>query len=486
MGKKKNCQRHPRMSMAELRFAVIGSLLASPPRGHGTLKHAFHMLTFKDFVHPVTHEKCRFAFSTIERWYYQALRANNPTERLARVMRKKKKRNLDLNMVAAWGNLYRDHPSWTIFLLYKNLCDSYALRELDIKIPSYSTFCRLYHDKGWMRLKKPRTRPDGTPLEASVRALLRKKNIEIRSYEAQYVGELWHLDFHVCSRDILLSDGTYTKPKMFAVIDDKSRIIAHAQWYLSESTENLVHGLIQAFCKRGLPRKIMTDNGSAMKGAEFIRGLQKLSIFHEPTLEYSPYQNGKQERWWSTLESQLIAMLENVRNLTLIQLNRQTLEWIELSYHNSIHSEIRMTPMDAFLNQPESVLRDCNSIEMLDQSFMQLIARKQRKTDGTISVDAVRYEIPSAYRHLFKCSIIYPSWNLSNVYLVDAVTEKVIHAIYPLNKTKNSDQKRMHHSPIVNDIPLEELPPTLQKLRIKRNKACLEVPYLPKEELCSE
>ena len=51
----------------------------------------------------------------------------------------------------------------------------------------------------------------------------------------------------------------------------------------------LVHGLSQAFQKRALPRSLMTDNGAAMKAAEFLAGLHTLGVMFDPTLPYSPY-----------------------------------------------------------------------------------------------------------------------------------------------------------------------------------------------------
>ena len=76
-----------------------------------------------------------------------------------------------------------------------------------------------------------------------------------------------------------------------------------------ETTEDLVHGFSQALLKRGLPRGLLTDNGSAMTSGEFTQGLGRLSIHHETTLSDSPYQNGKQEYVWSVVEGRLMAML---------------------------------------------------------------------------------------------------------------------------------------------------------------------------------
>lgn len=73
-------------------------------------------------------------------------------------------------------------------------------------------------------------------------------------------------------------------------------------WYLDETTQTLVHGLSQAFMKRGLPRAVMTDNGAAMVSEEFVCGLARLGVVHQTTLPYSPYQNAKQESFWGRVE----------------------------------------------------------------------------------------------------------------------------------------------------------------------------------------
>ncbi len=81
-------------------------------------------------------------------------------------------------------------------------------------------------------------------------------------------------------------------PLALSLLDDHSRLCCHVQWYLSETACDLVHGLSQAIQKRGLPRALMTDNGSAMVAEEVTEGLLRLGIVHERTLPYSPYQKG--------------------------------------------------------------------------------------------------------------------------------------------------------------------------------------------------
>ena len=62
---------------AHLRFSVVGGLLASPPE-KGDLRAELIRLAERSWRHPVTGQPVPFGLSTIERWYYAALRVQNP------------------------------------------------------------------------------------------------------------------------------------------------------------------------------------------------------------------------------------------------------------------------------------------------------------------------------------------------------------------------------------------------------------------------
>ena len=65
-------------------------------------------------------------------------------------------------------------------------------------------------------------------------------------------------------------NGQWQRPLALGILDDHSRYCPHLQWYLSETTEDLVHGFSQGLQKCGLPRGAMSDNGSAMLAEEFL------------------------------------------------------------------------------------------------------------------------------------------------------------------------------------------------------------------------
>jgi transposase InsO family protein len=310
---------------------------------------------------------------------------------------------------------------------------------------------------------------------------------EVRSYEAEYVGTLWHLDFHHSSLKVLTPAGVWVHPVALAILDDHSRLACHVQWYLSETVEDLVHGISQAFQKRGLPRAVLMDNGAAMTAEELKAGFLILGIVHETTLPYSPYQNGKQECYWGTLEGRLMAMLEGVKDLTLALLQEATQAWVELEYNRTAHSETGEKPIDRYLKSPD-VLRPSPSSEALRDAFRQETVRTQRRSDGTVSLEGVRFEIPNRFRHIERVTLRYARWNLGSVHMVDPRTGTVLSPIYPLDKTENADSRRRTLEPsILAEAPRAEstgdgMAPLLRKLL--RDYAATGIPpaYLPKPE----
>ena len=285
---------------------------------------------------------------------------------------------------------------------------------------------------------------------------------------------------------MLTPGGQWVRPIALGILDDHSRLCCHIQWYLSETAEDLVHGLSQAIQKRGLPRALLTDNGAAMVADEVTEGLLRLGIVHERTLPYSPYQNGKQESFWGTLEGRLMTMLEGVAELTLALLNEATQAWIEIEYNRAVHREIASTPVARFV-QAADVLRRSPSSEALRDAFRLETSRTQRQSDGTISLAGVRFEIPARYRHFRKLTVRYARWNLGRVDLVDCKSGTVLAPIYPLDKTANADGHRAPVAPEGRDAPRQNrlskdaaMPPLLKQILQEYSATGLPPAYLPK------
>ena len=465
---------------AHLRFSIVGPLLSAPPPC-GELASTIDALSTRLWRHPVTLELTRFSFPTIERWYYLARDLKvNPVDVLRKKPRKDRgaQPSLSEKLRQALRAQYTAHPRWSVQLHFDNLV-ALAKQSPDLGgVPSYSSVRRFMRKNG---LLKARRAPGGRRTRGQLRAQERLEAREVRSYEVEHVGGLWHLDFHNGSLKIVRQNGEWATPVLLGIIDDRSRLACHLQWYLREATQELVHGLSQALLKRGMPRALMTDCGSAMRAAETQDGLRRLGIDHQPTLPYSPYQNAKQESYWNQIDGRLLAMLEGVTDLTLDLLNNATQAWGEQEYNRSVHSETGQTPLGRFLAGPD-LHRDSPKPEDLRFAFCATVPRSQRKSDGTVSIESRRFEVPARYRHLKRIHVRYAPWDLTRVWLVDPANNQPLSPLYPLDKAKNASGERRRLAPSDpprNEAPQGDIAPHLKQLMAQYAVTGLPPAYIP-------
>lgn len=206
-------------------------------------------------------------------------------------------------------------------------------------------------------------------------------------------------------------------------------------------------------------------------------------------MQSTTFANAKCECFWAAIESQVVAMLQNVPDLTLAMLNEATLAWIEQRYHRERHRETGQSPLARWLAGPVAGRR-CPSADELRLAFCLQETRTQRKSDGTVSIEGVRYELPGRFRHLQRVQVRYARWNLSQVHLVDPVNPRtVLSRLYPVDKAKNADGHRRFFGPIAGitppDLPAAPRPgiaPLLRQLMAKARQTGAPPAYLAKDE----
>ena len=424
-----------REKWARLRFAVVGPLLASPPPS-GQLQTEFERLSHRRWEHPSGTGPVRFAVSTIERWYYQArAQAQDPVKALRRKPRSDigRERSMSAALIAALVAQYRAHPSWSAQLHYDNLAARVADDPGLGPLPSYATLTRAMRVRGMVRKRRRKWFENKEKPAADPR--------EVLSYEVSRSHGLWHADMHAGSRRVLTPSGEWVTPILLGVLDDRTRLGCHLQWYLAETAEVFVHGLCQAFMKRGLPRALLTDNGAAMTAGEVDEGLHRFSIVHSRTRPAHPHQNGKMEVFWASVEGRLMAMLDRVEPLTLKMLNDATIAWLEQDYHRRVHRELGTTP-HARLAESADASRPCPGSDELTAAFRITRTRTLRRSDGTISVESIRYQMPRQWRHLATPMVRYARWDMTSIDLIDGQTGERLCALYPVDKRGNADGAR--------------------------------------------
>ena len=97
---------------AHFRFSVIGPLLAAPP-AKGQLQAQLQELATQKWRHPISKEWVVLGRSTIERWYYQALRSKTgPVEALQRKTRSDHGHHpsVSAQLVELLTQQHRQHP----------------------------------------------------------------------------------------------------------------------------------------------------------------------------------------------------------------------------------------------------------------------------------------------------------------------------------------------------------------------------------------
>ena len=148
---------------------------------------------------------------------------------------------IDDDSALALINLKKEYPKASLDLLIKKGKQE-KLLPVDFK-PSRATIYRLLSKAG--------------PFED-------KKDLkDRRKFEAEYPNDIWQSDaMHGPKVEI---EGKLRKTYLFAFLDDMSRIIPHGEFYLSEGISCYTNALIKALKKRGLPKKLYVDNGSAFR-----------------------------------------------------------------------------------------------------------------------------------------------------------------------------------------------------------------------------
>ena len=154
-----------------------------------------------------------------------------------------------------------------------------------------------------------------------------------------------------------------------------------------------------------------------------------------------------------------------------------------MEYNRKVHSETGQTPLARFLND-KNVAQPCPSTDKLQLAFTTEVRRIQRRSDGTLSLEAIRFEVPSRFGHLQELRVRYASWDLSTVYLADPKTGAILCRIYPQDKKKNAEGMRARRTPSGSPPPLPPpgMAPLLQKIIHQYATTGLPPAYLPQTQ----
>lgn len=178
---------------------------------------------------------------------------------------------------------------------------------------------------------------------------------DMRRFEMENCNDCWMLDSMVGpkARVDMMGREAIRTVFLWAFIDDKSRLVTHGEFYPDQKAESLLACLWTAMSARGLPRRIFTDNGSAMKDARLRLGCADLEVSLTYAKIYSPTSKAKIERFFSTVRMQFMPTIEGAP-LTLRELNRRWSGWLS-EYNSRYHSGIGMAPVECYMDNIKAI-----------------------------------------------------------------------------------------------------------------------------------
>ena len=114
--------------------------------------------------------------------------------------------------------------------------------------------------------------------------------VDRRKYEAELPNDIWQSD--VMHGPQVIVNERRRKAYLIAFIDDHSRLIPYGAFYLSENLAAFSDAFEKALAKRGLPRKLYVDNGSAFRSRHLEHICASLAIALIHATAYQPQGKG--------------------------------------------------------------------------------------------------------------------------------------------------------------------------------------------------
>lgn len=358
---------HP---IALFRLMVLGPLASRGELKRGEVKSVIRELASKTHNIPGS-RRVHLSEQTILRWYYDwkrgGIEALNPTERCD-----KGKTQLSEEVQAALLQLKQDNPARSI----NTMIDMLERKGIVAK----KTLARATAHR-FLKQQK-----------LSKRILADKYTIERRSFVAESAGDIWHGD--VLHGPSIQTPNGMRKTYLVSLLDDASRLIAHSAFCLGETALDIEGVLKQAILKRGLPKKIIIDNGAAYRSGSLQTICAYLDIRLVYCRPYEPQGKGKLEKFHSTFRGQFLNEIDLNKIASLDDINSRLWAWLEQVYHQRAHTGLNgQIPIERW-RQDLIYVKPLNAYQAnkIDDIFCHRFKRTVKK-DGTVSWAGIRFEV---------------------------------------------------------------------------------------------
>jgi putative transposase len=350
--------------VALFRFGVIAPLV-DRHLSRGERERILDQIVASTWLIPGT-TRTSIGRATVEHWLSRYLRSGASIEALKPQTRNDKgsSRSMDGESEAALVELKREFPNYSLVALLQ-VAKQRSIIGPEFRASKQSIY-RMFARHG-LNVMAPAT-------------------VDRRKFEAELPNDLWQSD---CMHGPKIPvAGAMRKTYLFAIIDDHSRLIPHAQFYLQETIDCFRDCLLRALEKRGLPRRLYTDNGSAFRTHQLRYGCAQLGIALLHSQPGVPEGRGKIERLYRTVRSQLMPLLAGASSLE--QMNETLSTWIETDYHARHHSATSMSPLQRYLAQLHAIRPAPSDL----RDYFRIPVTRKVDKDRTVSLNGKLFEAP--------------------------------------------------------------------------------------------
>ena len=357
-------------SIALFRLSVLGPMVSRERLERGELQQLIRQLAQREYAIPGS-QRSRLGEKTIEAWYY-AWRKDGINGLTPKVRVDRGQSKLTPALQEAVLSAKRENPKRSIRQIQRLLEASGAVANQSL---SRSAVHRLLQQHGLSRITGSVSLPE-----------------ERRSFGAEFAGSIWYGD--VMHGPRLALGGQLRKTYLVSLFDDASRLVTHSAFCLGETALDIEGVLKQALLKRGVPTRLVVDNGAAYRAATLQGLCVRLGIHLIFCRPYAPEGKGKLERWHRTFRDQFLSELDERHIADLPDLNARLWAWLEQVYHRTAHTALGgLTPLARYQQDLTRIRSLGAKAATLDALFYHRVARFVKK-NGTVSYLGQQFEVP--------------------------------------------------------------------------------------------
>lgn len=273
-------------------------------------------------------------------------------------------RAIDEATAARLFELAAEQPAWTVKAIHRQL-----ERELARPVPLKPVYRLLKGRKRTSVKEAFRRRPPGTP-------------------QVLWLADTMH------GPEVYGPRRKKRKSYLVAVLDDASRAVMAASFMLADNVQTLMPVLREALLARGLPHRLLVDNGPNYRSRALRTACARLGIHLVHAAPYRATSKARLERFFLTVRLQMLPRLPAAPTLQQVQT-----EWARFvaGYHEAPHSSLTQivgrptTPLTYYLRFLPSDVRYLETLNLND--LFDVEATRRVNADATIRLASRFWEV---------------------------------------------------------------------------------------------